>query len=192
MMSYVTRKTTASFVFIAGTSLMILGITFLLGSLENTSRISVFLSFLLVVAGAFCAVLAIKLNKRSSYLFFASFFLMAGFFLFLSALGIIPLPFSKAWPLLAVFSGLALIPEGWRRYGGFRKRYFVSSFAFIILGCVLLVFSLDMAPFSFRQFIYTWWPLLFVLGGLTLVLISLVSMAAHNLSKNAHGGKGSE
>jgi len=192
MRSYVTRKLKASVVFIAGLSLMILGITFLLGSLEYASRISVFLSFLLVVAGAFCAILAIRLNKRSSYLFFASFFLMSGIFLFLSALGIIPLPFSKAWPLLSVFSGLALLPEGWRRYGGFRKRYFVTSFAFVILGCVLLVFSLDVVPFSFRQFIYAWWPLLFILGGLTLVLISLVTMAAHNLSKNMSGGKGSE
>lgn len=189
MKSYLTRKLTASIVFVSGLSLMILGTTFLLGSLENTSRISVFLSFLLVLAGAFCAVLAIRLNKRSSYLFFASFFLMAGIFLFLSALGIIPLPFSKAWPLLAVFSGLALLPVGWRRYRGFRKRYFVSSFAFVLLGCVLLVFSLDMVPFSFRQFIYTWWPLLFVLGGLTLVLISLVSIGSHGLSKNASGGQ---
>jgi len=191
MSSRLTRKLTASIVFIIGLSLMILGITFLLGSLEQTSRISVFLSFLLVITGASCAVLAIKLNKRSSYLFFASFFLMAGIFLFLSALGIIPLPFSKAWPLLSVFSGLALLPSGWRRYGGFRKRYFVPSFAFVVLGCVLLVFSLNVVPFSFKQFIYTWWPLLFVLGGLTLVLISLVTMGAHSLSKNAPGGKGS-
>ena len=152
---------------------MILGISFLLGFLEGTSRISVFFSFLLVIVGAFCAMLAIRLNKRSSYLFFASFLMMAGLFLFLSALGIISLPFSRAWPLLSVFSGLALLPAGWRRYGAFRKRYIVSSCAFVLLGCVLLVFSLRMVPFSFIQFVHTWWPLLFVLGGLTLVLISL-------------------
>ena len=152
---------------------MVLGITFLLGSLENTSRFSVFLSFLLVLAGAFSAALATKLNKRAIYLFFASFFLMAGIFIFLSAFGVIPLPFSKAWPLLSVFSGLALLPVGWRRHGGFSTRYFVSSCAFVILGCVLLVFSLDMVPFSFKHFILAWWPLLILLGGLTLVLISL-------------------
>jgi hypothetical protein len=159
--------------FIAGLILMILGISFLLGSLEGTSQISVFFSFLLVLAGAFCAVLGVRLNRRATYLFFASFFLMSGIFIFLSALGIIPLPFSRAWPLLSVFSGLALLPVGWRRHGGFSPRYFVSSCAFVALGCVLLVFSLKVLPFSFRQFIYDWWPLLFLLGGLTLVLISL-------------------
>ena len=100
---------------------------------------------------------------------------MAGVFLFLSALGIIPLPFSRAWPLLSVFSGLALLPVGWRRYGGFRPSYFVSSCAFVVLGCALLVFSLRMVPFSFKDFIQAWWPLLLVLGGLTLALISLGS-----------------
>jgi len=167
------RKYIAKLVFIVGLFLMVLGISFLLGSLEQTSRISVFFAFLLVVAGAFCAILALRLNKRSSYLFFASLFLMAGIFLFLSTLGIITLPVSRAWPLLSVFTGLALLPVGWRRYGRFNPRFFVSSCAFVALGCVLLVFSLRIVPFSFRQFIYTWWPLLLVLGGITLVLISL-------------------
>ena len=175
MKSKLIRKFAANIVFIIGFLLMILGISFLLGFLEGTSRISVFFSFLLVVAGALCAVLAIRLNKNPSYLFFASFLMMAGFFLFLSALGIISLPFSRAWPLLSVFSGLALLPTGWRRYGVLRRRYIVSACAFVILGCALLIFSLRMVPFSFSQFIQEWWPLLLVLGGLTLVLISLGS-----------------
>ena len=167
------RKFAANLVFYAGLFLMILGISFLIGSLEGTSRISVFFAFLLVLAGAFCAGLAIRLNKSTTYLFFASFLMMAGIFIFLSALGIISLPFSRAWPLLSVFCGLALLPAGWRRYGTLRTRYVVSSCAFVVLGCVLLVFSLKMVPFSFTQFVLAWWPLLFVLGGLTLVLISL-------------------
>jgi len=167
------KKITANIVFFAGLLFMILGITFLLGSLENASKISVFLAFLLLVAGSFCAAWAIRLNKRSSYLFFASFFLMAGIFFFFFALGIIPLPLSKLWPLLSVFSGLALLPVGWRRNGGIRLRYLVSSCAFVILGFALLVFSLKLIPFSFKSFIQTWWPVMLLLGGLTLVLISL-------------------
>jgi len=173
MMPSLIRKIAVNFVFFTGLFLMILGISFLLGFLEGTSRISIFFAFLLVVAGAFCAMLAIRLNKRPAYLFFASLFMMAGFFLFLSALGIITLPFSRVWPLLSVFSGLALLPMGWRRHGTIRKHYIVSSCAFVILGCMLLVFSLRIVPFSFRHFISEWWPLLLVLAGLTLVLISL-------------------
>ena len=177
------RRIAARLVFIIGLSLMILGVVFLFASLEGSPRagssregsyrLFVFLSFLLVITGAFLAVFAIRLNKSATYLFFASFFLMAGIFLFLSALKIVPLPFSKAWPLLSIFSGLALLPVGWRRCGGFRKRYIVSSCAFVILGCMLLIFSLKIVPFSFRSFIQAWWPLLFLLAGLTLILISI-------------------
>ena len=168
-----TRKSTASAVFFLGLCLMILGTTFLFGFLERASQISIFLAFLLVVAGVFCTILAVRLNKRSSYLFFGSFFLMAGIYLFLSAMAVFPLGFSRAWPLLSVFSGLALLPAGWRRHGGFKTSFFVPSCAFVILGCFLLFFSLRVVPFSFREFIITWWPLLFLLGGLTLVLTSL-------------------
>jgi hypothetical protein len=173
MYSKLARRMVARLSFIIGLLLMVLGAVFLLGSLEGSSRVSVMAAFLFVLSGAFCASFAIKLNKRSSYLFAAAFFLMVGIFLFLQALGIIPFSFSQAWPLLSVFAGLALLPAGWRRYGGFSSRFFVPSCAFVILGCVMLVFSFDVVPCSFSHFILKWWPLLFVLCGLVLILISL-------------------
>jgi hypothetical protein len=173
MYSELTRRIAARLSFIIGLLLMILGAVFLLGSLEGSSLVSVIVAFLFVLFGAFCAVFAIKLNKRSTYLFAAAFFLMVGIFLFLQAMKIISFPFSQSWPLLSVFSGLALLPAGWRRYNGFSSRFFVPSCAFVILGCGMLVFSFDMVPFSFSHFILEWWPFLFVFFGLILILISL-------------------
>ncbi|MDR1955436.1 MAG: hypothetical protein LBQ30_01115 [Treponema sp.] len=173
MVSLSIRRRAARLIFIIGLLLMFLGSAFLLGNIAGTSRISVLASFFFVILGSGCAVLAIKLNKRSLYLFFAAFFMLVGFFLFLSALRIIPVAFSKAWPLISVFSGLALFPAGWHRYGTLRSRYVVPSIAFVLLGCVLLIFSFGIVPFSFSQFIIQWWPLLVVLTGLILVLISL-------------------
>jgi len=167
------RKLTARMVFIAGIFFMVLGITFLIGSLEHTSKISVFIAFSLLVAGGSCAVLAIKLNKRPIYLFFASLFMMAGLFLFLTALEVVTLPLSRAWPLLSIFSGLALLPVGWRSHGRINPRYLVSSCAFVLLGFLLMIFSLRLIPYSFMSFVHTWWPMLFLLGGLTLVLITI-------------------
>ena len=173
------RKLTASLAFITGFVLMILGIVLLLGSLEGSPRVSEFLAFFLVIAGAFCAVLAFNISKRPVYLFFLSLLTMAGIFFFLAALKIIPLRFSQAWPLLSVFSGLALLPACWRRYGAPRFGYIVSSGAFVVLGCALLVFSLKMTPFSFKSFILAWRPLLLVLAGLTLVFTSLSARSHH-------------
>ena len=170
------RRIAAWAVFSIGFFLMLLGLIFLLGSVAGVSRFSVFMSFLFLVIGALFAVLAIKLNKQAFYLFFAAFFLMAGFFIFLSALGLIPRSiFFRAWPLASVFSGLALLPAGWRHYGAFRSKFVVPSIAFLILGSVLLIFSFRLVTFSFKQFILEWWPLFVVLLGIVLVLGSLGS-----------------
>jgi hypothetical protein len=167
------RKLTAHIAFIIGLLLMFFGSAFLLGTLEGTTRFSVLRAFFFVIIGALCAFFAIKLNKRSTYLFFAAFFLLVGFFLFLSALHILPFSFSQAWPLLSVFAGIALLPSGWRHFGSFRSRYVVPAVVFVILGCTLMIFSFHLAPFSFKHFVISWWPLLVVLIGLILVLLSL-------------------
>ena len=169
------RRFAAHIVFIAGLFFMILGIAFLLGTMTGISRLSVLWSFLCLIIGALCAVLAIKLNKRTVYLFFASFLLLIGSFLFLSSLQIIPFTLAEGWPLLSVFAGLALLPAGWRHYRAIRTRYLIPSLAFVILGCILLVFSFKVAPFSFKRFIINWWPLLFVVSGIILILLSLGS-----------------
>jgi drug/metabolite transporter (DMT)-like permease len=172
MRHFVIRRTSARLVFIIGLLLMFLGSAFLLGPVA-VSRFFILISFFFVLLGALCAVLAIKLNKRSLYLFFAALFLQVGLFLFLSSLHIIPVSFARGWPLLSVFSGIALFPTGWHRHGTIRARYLVSSIAFVVLGCVLLVFSLDLVSFSLAQFVKNWWPLLVVLAGFILILVSL-------------------
>jgi hypothetical protein len=180
---YTAHKIIARVIFIIGLLLMFLGTAFLLGNLAGASRVSVLWAFFFVIIGVLFAFFAIKLNKRSTYLFFAAFFLMVGLFLFLSALRIIPIAFSQGWPLLSVFAGLALCPSGWRHYGSLRSRYLVPAILFVILGCILLIFSFDMVPFSFTQFILNWWPLLILLAGMLLILISL------GTKNNAAGGR---
>ncbi|MDR0442358.1 MAG: hypothetical protein LBH44_03010 [Treponema sp.] len=170
-----TRKTAARIFFIIGLLFVILGCAFLPGSKIHISRHVVLISLLFLVIGVGCAIAAIKLYKNAVYLFFAAYSLLAGLFFLLSSLDILPLPFSRAWPLLSVFSGIALIPAGWYRYEGVRIKYIVPSLFFIVLGSVLLVFSLDLVSFSLAQFVRDWWPLLIVLWGLILTLVSLGS-----------------
>jgi hypothetical protein len=184
-----TRRKIARIIFVAGLLLMFLGCAFLLGSLMDISQTFVLVSFVFVLAGIACAVLAIKLNKRSLYLFFATFFLLVGFFLFLSALHILPLAFSKVWPLISVFSGIALFPAGWHRWGSFRIPFVIPSIAFVLLGSIMLIFSLGLVSFSLAQFVKSWWPLLVALGGLILILVSLGTKTAADLQNKSGENK---
>ena len=173
MRHFVTRRTTARFVFIIGFLLMFLGSAFLIGSLMQISRASILLSFFLIILGTGCAMFAIKLNWRSLYLFFAALFLQAGLFLFLYAMHIIPIKLSQSWPLLSIFAGIALFPAGWHRFGILKVHYIVPSVTFVILGSMLMVFALDLVSFSLAQFVKNWWPLIMVLAGFILVLLSI-------------------
>jgi hypothetical protein len=174
-MSVVLRNTFAArVIFTVGILFMVGGVLSLFAAIQGISRLSVIVPILFLAAGAVFAIYATKLRKRSLYLFFASFFLLIGFFLVLLALKILPIPFSRSWPLLSVFAGLSLIPAGWHRFTRIHAVYLLPAIAFVGLGCALLFFSLDIAPWSFKQFMLDWWPLLVALAGLILVLASLV------------------
>ena len=176
MKSLYSRRIAAWAVFIIGFFLMLLGVLLLLRFVTGLNRIPVFIPFMFLLIGLVFALLAIKLNSRSSYIFISSFVIMVGLFILLSALDIIPRPILfRAWPLISVFSGFALVPAGWQHYKTFRARYIVPSCVFIILGITLLVFSFNIVTFSFRQFIVSWWPLFIIIVGLFMAVFSLGS-----------------
>jgi hypothetical protein len=168
-----TRPFIAHLIFVAGLFFTLLGIVFLLGNLTNISHKRLFLSFIFGVVGAGTAFLALSLNKRAVYLFFGSFFIMVGSFLFLSALNVFPFSIKEMWPFTVVFSGLALVPVGWRKWGRLHPVFMVPAVSFVILGSALLVFSFRIVSFNFRRFVLDWWPLFLVLTGIVFVLLAL-------------------
>lgn len=173
MQSILTRRTAARLFFIIGFLLAALGFIFFQGSITNISGTYMLISLPLVLIGVGCAVAAVKLNKSSLYFFFAAFAIQVGVLILLIGMEILPVDYSRLWPFLSVFSGIALIPTGLHRYGVVRFRYLVPSLAFIFLGAVMLIFSLKLVPFSLSQFIKDWWPFLIVLCGLILMFVSL-------------------
>jgi len=195
MPRFANRRSASGLILIIGLLLAFLGIAFMIGSHPGASMAGVQASFLALAAGAFCAMAALRARRRSLRLFFAALFLQAGLFLFLSAIGAMPLAFSRVWPMLSVFSGVALLPAGWHRYGAVRPSYVVLAAAFIGLGSALMVFSLGMVDFSFSRFILDWWPLLVALAGLVLTLAALSSKLARGRDarhgRDGPGGGGS-
>jgi hypothetical protein len=179
-MPLVSRRAAARFILIAGIIFMCFGVALLRNNLSNFSQAAVVLSFFLVFLGVGLTILAIKLNKRSVFVFFGVFFLLVCIFLVLSMLKIFPLPFSRAWPLLSVFSGVAILSAGFMRYRSIRWRYFVPSISFIALGFLLLFFSLNIITLSFAEFVKQWWPLFVLLWGLVLILVSFGFMRTGN------------
>jgi hypothetical protein len=170
---HLTRHFAAQAVFYAGLFLMLLGTVFLAGTLTGISHFSLIGSCLFFIIGGLFAVITIKIRDRPVYLFFAVFFVLVGLFFFLSGVKAIPVTVGQGWPLFSVFAGFALIPSGLYHYRAVRIPYLIPALAFIVLGLMLVPFSFKLVSFSFKRFMINWWPLLTVLAGLTLVLLSL-------------------
>ncbi|MDR2730381.1 MAG: hypothetical protein LBB81_05720 [Treponema sp.] len=167
------NRTTARLFFITGIIFLFLGCIFLPDPQVKISSFFTIIYASFLVLGIVFMFLTIKIQQTSLYLFLAAFAIQTAVFLFLSGISIIPVTLSKAWPLISIFSGIALIPAAGFRFGKFHIKYMVASVFFIALGSILMVFSLDLVSFSFLIFVRDWWPLLIALSGLIFVLASL-------------------
>ncbi|MBN1410786.1 MAG: hypothetical protein JW969_08065 [Spirochaetales bacterium] len=80
---------------------------------------------------------------------------------------------SKIWPAFMLVTGLCLIPYALRKKARYRIAVLIPAISIIILSCIFLPFSLGIAPFSFTEFVLTWWPvLILVVGGFLIVYYS--------------------
>lgn len=125
------------------------------------------------VVGAVAVKKAVVRRKASLFRFLATFLLLAAFLLSFLASGLVPGSLARFWPLLPVCAGVALAVAGGN--ARFRSRYLVPAVAFVVLGLSLLPFSLNLAAVGLRAFFLEWWPLLFILIGAALSLLSLAS-----------------
>jgi hypothetical protein len=168
------RKLTARIVFCVGVILSLLGSVLIMMNLATGARQRVISAFLILIIGGLCVFLALKLKRRSLYLFFAAFFTLVILFFLLKLTGISSLTLKQSWPLLAVFAGLALLPAGGRHYGAIRPIYLIPSIALVVLGGFLMLFSLQVINFSFKQFVLGWGPVIIIVAGLMLILLSSI------------------
>lgn len=81
------------------------------------------------------------------------------------------------WPLYAVAAGLAMVPQGFVRYGEAKPVFLVPAVSIALLGAFLSVFSFGFSSLPFRAFLARWWPGMFVAAGLVLFVVWLLGRA---------------
>ena len=159
--------------FYVGIVLSLFGSVFQLFYHVSITDIQVIGSFILLIIGGLCVFFAVKLRRKSLYLFFAAFFTLVGLFLLFKVFWVITLSLKQSWPLLSVFTGAALLLSGIHPYNKVRRIYLIPSVALVVLGCFLLLFSLKITSFSFKQFVLDWCPVIVVMSGIMLILFSI-------------------
>jgi len=93
------------------------------------------------------------------------------------------------WPMYAIAAGICLLIAGFARYHGPRPGFTVLAALFVLLGLFFSIFSFGFSSMRFKVFMSIWWPALFVVAGLFLLVVWLVQHFTQ-ADKPAEGEKG--
>ena len=105
---------------------------------------------------------------------YSAVFLGTGIALALSALSLFIYALGPgivhSWPLIMASAGIGLFSYGLRRFKSFRPAIAVPATIIIILALFFSLFSFHVVTVSLAVFVSEWWPLLFIIGGISMFL----------------------
>ncbi len=111
-------------------------------------------------------------GKRRTFITFVGLLLCSlWLLLLLTSSQIIPLTMVELWPIMLMLSGLMLIPLGFIRYKFLPISFIVCALALLCIGILFLLFSLNIIESSITDFASQWWPLIFIVFGLSLIAL---------------------
>jgi len=92
---------------------------------------------------------------------------LSGVVLLVSALGV---GLARLWPLIMASVGIGLLAYGVKRFHGLRTAISVPSFVIVFLAFFFALFSFHLVTVRLSVFVSEWWPLLFIIGGISMFL----------------------
>ncbi|MBO4387231.1 MAG: hypothetical protein J5817_09520 [Treponema sp.] len=166
---------------VIGIGILLSGVFLLAVKFSKTQDPFGWKSIFLTGTGAFLLYISFALIKKGIWVFFGIVFFLYGVHILLLDVNILPFTFIETWPLTIVICGFALIPSGLYNHKRIRTIYFFPAILMIIMGIVFLLFSMHIFKTSFRQFIYMWWPVILIFGGIWLIILFVVQQKHHEI-----------
>ncbi|MDR2842589.1 MAG: hypothetical protein LBV52_05255 [Spirochaetaceae bacterium] len=175
MQGHVKKRNQRLSILIIGFVLFSTGTILVLSTFSDLSNVSVLVSAIAVIIGFLSYILTVKLKKPAWYLFISLIIGFVGlYFLILFSNAFAPyFTFGRTWPVFSILVGIALIPVGWRRYGGFKLFYVVPAISFVVLGAFLFLLSSGILQIDVKKFILKALPVFMVISGLFMIFASL-------------------
>ncbi|MBO6131341.1 MAG: hypothetical protein J6P28_05175 [Treponema sp.] len=166
---------------VIGIGILLSGVFLLATKFSKTQDPFGWKSIFLTGAGAFLLYISFALIKKGIWVFLGIVFFLCGVHILLLDVNILPFSFIETWPLTIVICGLALIPAGLYNHKRIRTIYLFPAVLMILMGIVFLLFSMHIFKTSFRQFIYMWWPIILIFGGIWLIILFVVQQKHHEI-----------
>ena len=157
-----------------GCASIIVGALLLLGTLGYLPAAEIFWPVLLILTGLGMLYAVFFHNARESYVFSGFFLALGGTLVLLMNTVLTRFALVRIWPVFMTIAGLSLFGYAMRKAPVHRVALIIPACAIALLSLVFLVFSLGIAGVDFIQFVALWWPALFVVVGVILIVLHLV------------------
>ncbi|MCH5290705.1 MAG: hypothetical protein J1D88_02955 [Treponema sp.] len=161
-----------------GLVLVLAGIFLTAGIFAATDTVFSLRPMVLLAAAAVLLYVAFALRQNRAIVFFGLSFLFCGLVALVTDASIVPLSFKDLWPLVVIGCGVALFLSGLYRVRHVRSVALFPSIALVLLGVGFLMFSLHVIKVPLSRFVFRWWPVGLLVGGLVLVVIFFVQQHA--------------
>ena len=164
-----------------GIGILLSGVFLLAVKFSKTQDSFGWKSILLTGTGAFLLYISFSLIKKGIWVFLGIASFLGGVHLLLLDAHIMPFTFIETWPLTIIICGLALIPSGLYNLKRIRTIYLFPAILMILMGAFFLMFSMHIFKSSFMHFIFMWWPLILIFGGIWLIILFVVQQKHHEI-----------
>ena len=153
-----------------GAVFSLLGVLLLLRTTGNIPTYSALWPAFLVVLGLLLLYFSLVRGASERYILLGMVCALVGLYVLLSKTILSEKDLRKFWPIFMTIVGVSFIPYGYKKRGNARIALLVPAWAIIALSLVFLFFSLGLSDTPFRAVIATWWPVVFIIIGVVLVL----------------------
>lgn len=157
-----------------GTTLVLLGVVLLMGTLGVLPVFAPFWPLLIVALGGMLLHSGLTARAPEAAVFAGLFLLLGGLFFLLLTTVMSAVELRRVWPVFMSIAGISLIGYARMKTPAGRLPLAVPGFVLLFLSLIFLIFSFDVVDEDFTAFVGTWWPFIFILAGLGLVVTHFI------------------
>jgi hypothetical protein len=154
-----------------GFAFIVLGGVLLLWTLGYLPATSALWPVLLVLCGLWMLYTVFVRNARESRVFSGLFMALGGSVLLMMNTVLSRVALERIWPVFMAITGFSLFGYALKKDRISRLPLVIPAWAIIVLSLLFFPFSLGIVNVSFIRFVTLWWPVLFIVLGLALVLL---------------------
>lgn len=159
----------------AGFLCVMIGISLII-TLPAKNTVGFLVVFFIILMFLSAAIIYLSLIIQKTVLLYIGLnLLISAIVLEVMATRLIPIEFTKIWPIIMISCGLTLIPCGYLKYSRMRTIYLIPSAALIFLGTVFTLFAYHIIKIPFRSFVAYMWPVILIVAGIFLIAYYLYS-----------------